>query len=71
MSEEKRAVSAEYLTWSPKLKRKKIDLVYINIVETNAANALSDEDHHIINHDAIQTTEALLMLQNSESEQAS
>lgn len=59
----------KHLTWSPEPKRKKSDLLNINIVETKAATAQSEKDHHIINHDAVH--KALFMLQNSESEQVS
>lgn len=59
------------LTWSPEPKRKKSDLVYKNIVEMKAASVPLHTDHHITNPDAVQAAEALLLLQNSESEQVS
>ncbi|XP_061191757.1 uncharacterized protein LOC133199999 [Saccostrea echinata] len=70
-NKKKRPLVRKNLTWSPEPKRKKSDLVNIDIVETKATSAPSDEDHCTTNHDTVQAAEALLMLQNSESEQVS
>lgn len=59
------------LTWSPEPKRKKRDLVVKNIVEMMATRVPLHTDHHITNPDAVLAAKALLMLQNSESEQVS
>ncbi|XP_062601105.1 uncharacterized protein LOC134262791 [Saccostrea cucullata] len=67
----KRPLVRKNLTWSPEPKRKKSDLGNIDIAQTEAASATSTEDHPIakLNLDTVQAAEALLMLQNSESEE--